>query len=258
MKKAILFWFYKEPKICLNRLERLKKYDPNLKIFWLFGGDKSEEKIYKNTLWKYLDSFYTLKSNDSHWKWIYWDLALQEWYENIWINLERDSIFVVQWDILIFDSLNNIFKDYRKDQIFLSWTRTLDNQIESKWSRTSSKKEKPKYVKFKEYLNKKYEYNEDLLCCLPMFEILPRKFFKEYWKLKYLDLWFIEYRKPTYAKILWFDFYKKNLGVRWFQENQESLPMNANAEERNKIFIKNELNKKDWRRMFHPYYKKRE
>ena len=40
MKLAILFWFYKEPEICKNRLELLKKYNSDLKIFGLYGGGK--------------------------------------------------------------------------------------------------------------------------------------------------------------------------------------------------------------------------
>ena len=48
MELAILFWFYKEPEICLNRLKILKKYNPDLKIFGLFGGDIKEEKNYND------------------------------------------------------------------------------------------------------------------------------------------------------------------------------------------------------------------
>ena len=35
MNLAILFWFYKEPEVCENRLQLLKKYNPDLKILGL-------------------------------------------------------------------------------------------------------------------------------------------------------------------------------------------------------------------------------
>ncbi len=257
MKKAILFWFYKEPEICLNRLRILKEHNPGLKIFWLFGGKKNEEKKYKNMLGKYVDDFYTLQSDDPHWKRANWDLALQERYKERWLTLDWDSVFIIQRDLLIFDSLEKMFKDYKKNQIFLSGTRVLDAQVEPKREWTSSKEEKPKYIEFKRYINHKYNYNGELLCCLPMFEILPRKFFEKYGKIDNPELWFIEYRKPTYARILCFDFYQKDLWIFWFQD-KSVWPMNAKEIEIKKGYIQNELSKKDWRRMFHPYYKIRE
>ena len=36
---AILFWFYKKPFVCRNHLLILKKYNPDLKIYGLYGGD---------------------------------------------------------------------------------------------------------------------------------------------------------------------------------------------------------------------------
>lgn len=75
MKKAILFRFYKEIDVCINRLKLIKKYNPELEIFGLYWWDKTQENEYKDKLWKYLNDFYTLESEDWHWKRIYWDLA---------------------------------------------------------------------------------------------------------------------------------------------------------------------------------------
>jgi hypothetical protein len=90
-----------------------------------------------------------------------------------------------------------------------------------------------------------------------MFEILPKIFFEKYWEIEHPELGFIEYRKPTYAKILGFDFYKKDLWVWWFQDKSKR-PMNAAPIEIKREYILDELDKKDWRKMFHPYYKKRD
>jgi len=35
MKLAILFWFYKEPEICQNRLELLRQNNPTISIYGL-------------------------------------------------------------------------------------------------------------------------------------------------------------------------------------------------------------------------------
>jgi len=39
MKLAVLFWFYKEPEICHNRLEILRQHNPTVPIYGLYGGD---------------------------------------------------------------------------------------------------------------------------------------------------------------------------------------------------------------------------
>lgn len=255
MKRAIIFRFYKEVSVCKNRLKILKKYNPSLKIFWIYWWEKTQENLYKKNLSDYLDDFYTLESTDPHRKRINGDFALQERYKNRWKDLSRDSVYIVQRDILIFTSLEEYFSDYKENQIFLSWTTKLTKNIEKKRKRTSSKEEKPKYIKFKNHIKEVYKHQKDnILCCLPMFEILPRDFFNQYWTIAREAMWFIEYRKPTLAKILWFNFYQKNIWVHRFQ-NKKELPMNARSIEISEEYIKNELDNKEWRRIFHPYYK---
>jgi hypothetical protein len=49
MNLAILFWFYKEPEICRNRLKLLKVKNPNTQIFGLYGGpDKKQSNSKQN------------------------------------------------------------------------------------------------------------------------------------------------------------------------------------------------------------------
>src|SRR3989338_3624133 len=110
MKLSVLFWFYKEPEVCENRLQILKKHNPDLKIFGLYGGKISKAGEYQDKLGKYLDDFYIFTANtDENWKWINGDLMILDWYEKKGRNLEWDSVTVVQWDMLVLDSLKNIF-----------------------------------------------------------------------------------------------------------------------------------------------------
>ena len=99
---AVVFWFYKEPEICINRLKLIKKYNPKIKIFGLFGGNQNEESLYNEKLGGYLDDFYTHPSADSDWKWIHGDLMLLDWYKDRGQKLKWDSVVIVQWDMLVF------------------------------------------------------------------------------------------------------------------------------------------------------------
>ncbi len=262
MKLAILFWFYKEPEICLNRLEIIKKYNPNIKIFGLFGGDIKEAKIYKNKLKDYLDDFFvtTLHNESGDWKWINGDLMILDWYKNRGKNLSNwDSVAVVQWDALILGNIKKQFSGMRKNEIFISGTRILDVNIENKWSWTKKgSKERKNYLAFKDYVLDNYKYKNKLICSLFIFQIFPRIFFEKWLTVKDKEIGMLEYKIPTYAKIFKINFYKINLGVWWFNKkarNGES-PLNARSVEIKEGYIRRQLKDKNGFRIFHPYFKK--
>ena len=134
---AILFWFYKDPKVTLNHLRLIKRTNPKLKIYGLYGGPRSSKKSFREKLAPLLDSFYATPSQDKEWKWRHGDLAILDWYEKEGMDLKWESIALVQWDMLVFDSLLNWFSDLKKGQIFLSGLRTISKVLELGWYWTS-------------------------------------------------------------------------------------------------------------------------
>lgn len=260
MNLAVLFWFYKESEICKNRLKIIKKYNPNIKIFGLYGGGKKSAKLYQKELDGYLDDFYvsSLCDKSKNFKWINGDLMILDWYEKRGINLNWDSVVVVQWDMLVFDSFENQFSKLKKNQIFLSGARKLDDYIENKWDWTQKGGEGRKdYLAFKRYLQKQYSYIKPLLCCLFILEIFPKRFFKNWAKVPDRQKGMLEYRIPTYAKIFGIPFLKRDVGVWWFDrdKNENKMPLNALNIEIGKEYILDQLNKKNGFRIFHPYFK---
>jgi len=261
MKLAIIFWFYKEPEICLNRLKLIKKHNPNSKIFGLYGGDKKDVSKYKSKLGEYLDDFYitTLHNKSKEYKWIHGDLMILDWYQNRGINLEEwDSVAVVQWDALILGNIKKQLSGLKRGEIFISGTRILDNYIEGKWSWTKKgNKERKNYQKFREYVKKEYNYSNKLLCSLFIFQVFPKEFFDKWMTVENKEIGMLEYKIPTYAKIFGIPIYKHNLGVWWFNKKVKrgETPLNAREVEISQKLIKSELKKKDGFRIFHPYFK---
>lgn len=254
MKLAILFWFYKEPEICKNRLKLLKKYNSDLKIFGLFGGEQQEAGLFKEKLSIYLDDFYSSSYKSKAYKWYYGDLILQDWYNQRGKYLAWDSIIEIQWDTLVFDSLQNVFNGIKKNDIFLSGLRILNNYVENRWDWTDLKfKWSIIYQKFRRYIKKNYHYTQKTLCWLAIIAVLPRLFFDKYQTVRNKKIGFMEYKMPTYAKILKIPFYKKELGVWWFLKGK--YPLNAVPKEIDKKYINDQLNKSNGWRIFHPYFK---
>jgi hypothetical protein len=251
---AILFWFYKEPEICKNRLEILRKYNPDMKIYGLFGGQQGKVKIFKKYLGKYLDDFYVSPPKDSRWKWINGDLMILDWYKKRGKKLVWDSIAVVQWDALVFVSLKKYFRNIKKGQVFLSGLKLLEKTTENRWHWTrSDRKERKNYLNFLDYVRKNYNYSGKPLCCLFIFQIFPRIFFEKYLTVKNRAVGMLEYKIPIYAKIFNIPFFRKDVGILWFQKVPK--PLNAMAVEIGKKYIGAELKKKNGWRIFHPYFK---
>ncbi len=255
MNLAILFWFYKEPEVCENRLRILKKYNPDLKVFGLYGGNKDAVHEYQDRLAGYLNDFYVFTANsDEDWKWINGDLMILDWYEKRGKDLNWDSIVVIQWDMLVFNSFLNQFQGLKKDQIFLSGLRILDKEIENDWDWTRpDRKYRENYLNFLEYVKKNYNYNEQPLCCLFILQIFPKIFFDEYLTVKNKEVGMLEYKIPIYAKIFNIPFFEKDIGTMWSENKLK--PLSAEGIEISEEYIKEQLGKKDGWRIFHPYFK---
>jgi len=254
MTFAILFCFYKELELCENRLQILKKYNPNLKVFGLYGGDKKSAEKYKKGLNNYLDDFYATPYQNSFWKWLNYDLQILDWYKKRGKNLKWDSVFAVQWDMLIFDSLLKQFKGIKKNQIFLSGLRLLDTKIEDTWNWTKPRSEYRKnYLEFLKYIKNNYNYKKTPLCCFFILQVFPKIFFEKYLTVKNKEIGILEYKVPIYADIFKIPFYKKDIGVKWFEK--EEKPINSGFGEISKKYIAEQLNKKNGWRIFHPFLK---
>ncbi len=254
MELAILFWFYKEPEICKNRLELLKKHNPDLKIFGLFGGLQEEAEEYQRTLGSFLDDFYVSPFEDPNYKWIHGDLGILDWYDKRGRYLSWDSIVVIQWDMLVFDSLKKQFARMKKGEIFLSGLKRMDKETENRWSWTKlDSQHRDDYEGFMEYVRINYSYEKPLPICLFILEIFPRLFFDKYLTVKKKELGMLEYKVPTYAEIFKIPFFEKDVGIWWFQDVPK--PLNARGQEISITYINSELRKKGGWRIFHPYFK---
>lgn len=257
MKLAILFWFYKNPRICKNRLQLLKKHNPHLSIFGLYGGDVKKAGWYEKRFKNYLDDFYASPFTDVRWKWINGDLMILDWYEKRGRGLEWDSVAVIQWDMLVFDSLEAQFAGLKKGQMFLSGLKALNKNTETRWWWTRPDREQRKnYLSFLKYIKSRYNFHQKAACCLFILQVFPRQFFEKFLTVKNRQVGMLEYKIPTYAKIFKIPFYKKDFGVSWFDKKsiRKNMPLNAQKTEVDKDFIQSELKKRKGFRIFHPYF----
>jgi len=258
MKLAILFWFYKEPQVCENRLEILRKYNPSTPIYGLYGGDPSEANRYRQKLGAYLDDFYVFdQKRDANWKWFYGDLMIADWYSKRGIVLSWDTVVVVQWDMLIFGPIHKIFSMLRRDQILLSGLRPVE-EVAQKWEWVSPDHpdRRERYFKFLEYVKENFNFDQDPLCCLFVVVCLSRSFLEEYSRVDQLELGFLEYRVPIYAQIFQTSFCVDHSFDPWWDDIEpfrQDLALRAVSRHiSRRTMLRHLLNPKG-ARVFHPY-----
>lgn len=275
MKLAILFWFYKAPDICKNRLELLRQHNPTIPIYGVYGGDLAAVDQYKSQLNQYLDDFYTFTENkDPLWKWLQGDLMLTHWYRERGKHLSWDTVVIVQWDMLVFGAIEELFSMLKPDQILLSGLRPIA-EVENDWMWVTPKipDHRCQYLEFLQYVGKTYDYQQDPMGCIFIVACLPRIFLESYSKVEQPELGFIEYRIPMYAQIFgipfcenhpfhawWVDgdpiFQAKNIfqrAINLFRIRLNPNPLNPTRTDISLIPIYRHLNTQAGARIFHPY-----
>lgn len=128
MKRLILFRFHKKPEICCQRIKNLKKYNPNTKIIGL--GDKIDglDKMFDSGM----DSFYSLDHKEDRWCWLNGDLAMREWYINEGKNYDFDMLHLIEWDLVLRKSLDELYKGI--DEIGLTGKIEIEKAKNKGWS----------------------------------------------------------------------------------------------------------------------------
>ena len=275
MKLAILFWFYKEPEVCKNRLEILRQHNPKTLIYGLYGGKPEEAGEFELMLAPYLNDFYAFtKDKDSLWKWLQGDLLLTHWYRERGKDLDWDTVLIVQWDMLVFGAVDQLFSMLQKNQILLSGLRPIA-EVEHEWSWVSPKvlDRRQQYLEFLEHIRQTYHYNQDPLGCLFIVVCLPRIFLDRYSSIEQPELGFLEYRIPMYAQIFGIPFCETHPFHAWWVDvdpifqvtnplkralNALHLKLNPNPlnparRDISLIPIYRHLSRKTGSRIFHPY-----
>ena len=261
MKLAILFFFHEDIEVCENRLKILRKDNPNMSIFGLFGGEIARAGEFSSALDSYLDDFYCFeKTDDPHWKWFNCELMVNEWFKDRGRDLSWDTISVMAWDVLVFGPHEEVFSDLKKDEMLLSGLRPVKEVYDWwYWTRPDNEPENKRYHSFVEYLKENHGYEQDLLCCQPLVFCLPRCFLEKYVQLPSPEEGYMEYRMPTFAKIFGIPFCNADKFSIWWKDEPgaKDIPVEKRLRHAQKdqiplrVIMRN-LKDKNESRVFHP------
>jgi hypothetical protein len=260
VKVGILFWCYKEPVLCQNRLRLLRKHNKGVPIYGLYGGPPGEADDFRAALGPMLDDFWAFpREEEPTWKYRNGDMVLQSWYEARGQDLAWESIFVAQWDMVLVTSVADLLPPMGPDDMLLSGLRPM-REVEAWWHWTRGR-HGDEYRAFMDMIRARYGEVTDPQCCQFIGVVAPRRFFECYAGIERDELGFLEYKIPVYAQVFGIPLVADTCFRPWWAED----PAMAGAKRTDRLVhawptsvrlpvMLYEAARPGGRRVFHPYH----
>jgi hypothetical protein len=252
---AILFWCYKEPQVCANKLRLLRHYNPTTPIYVLFGGEPAAAPQFQTEFDPFINDFYAFPEEKSpEWKWQRGDRLIARWFIDRGYGLNWDSIAIIQWDMLVFAPVEQLFSHLKKNELLLSGARSVE-EVKTWWPWVQ-----PWHPEYRDFLHDNDLAQHEAWCCEFIVAVFPRAFLERFAARKNPELGFLEYTIPSLAKSWGFDFCTDHPYTPWwncdpaeFNRHPYDKMLNAIGEECPDRYVLLHLLDPWGLRIFHPY-----
>ncbi len=251
MKRIIIFRFHKLPSICKERISLLKRLNPSIAIFGLFGGESDDMPNMQTALGPLLDNIFSIADYPPAWKWRFSDLALRQWFINIGVNISFDVAHMIEWDLLLCKPLDILYAHIASGNVGLTAIRSVKD-VESNWVPTAVEPFSLEWKKLISWARRAYSYSSEPLACLGPGYCVPRAFLEAYSSLAMPELSNDELRLPLAAQLLGTPLTDTRLCRAWFMEDELKI-FNTIKQEVLTSTIARELMHAKGRRAFHPF-----
>ncbi len=261
MQLAILFWFYKEFDLCVERVGLLRRLNPDTPIYGLYGGPPEDAEA-AAAVGAHLDDLHLFaEPRDAHWKWLNGDRLIAAWMRDRGATLPWDTVVLVQWDMLVLAPVRELFGGLQPGEAVFSGFRPLAEVAD--WWGWAGRRDPEKAAMlqaFRDRLRSDYGLEAPLWCCLFIVVCLPRGFLARYADAGPPEEGFLEYKLPTLARLwgvpvctdpAWQPWWAADPKTRDAPERARAL--NAVGRDVSPDLIRAELEDPGGLRLFHPY-----
>lgn len=249
MKRIVLFRFHKNVAVCQNRLSQLKKFNPDIAVYGLYGGSEDDPEGIQAALKSEFVSIYSLSGKSDEWKWEHSDLAVREWYSAIGKMLDFDMLHLLEWDLLLCDSLDKIYKNI-PNGVGLTGLVPLE-AVQDGWSWTNKEPEKGEWEQLLSLAKEKFGYHDKPLASLGPGTCYSKSFLDNYSAIDVPEICHDELRLPLFTQILGVPIYDTGFVRKWF-DAEDRMYFNCRNEDIQLETIQKELANPHGRRVFHP------
>lgn len=252
MKRIILFRYHGDFEKQIQRLELIRKFNPSIPVYGLYGGEAKYHARASSLLGDYLEHNYLIQDYPTEFKWMHADYVYKDWHRDIGKHLDFDMLHVVEWDLLLLDSIDNLYAHIPHNALGCTGLVELE-KIEKRWYWAKNAFRRSELARFVEGVREKYHITPRLYGMLGPGVCLPRSFLDRFIELEHpLHEINEELRIPIWAQIL--DHPLVNTGFRrdWFSR-KEIHAFNAYEGDVKERVIRKAMRRKSGRRAFHPY-----
>ncbi|MBN2349206.1 MAG: hypothetical protein JXJ22_10230 [Bacteroidales bacterium] len=251
MKRIITFRYHNNIERNFNFLQLLKQLNPDIEIYGVFGGTEELYNQSKEQLNKVLTHNYYVDKKDNEWKWRYSDLVYQLWYRDVGHKVKFDYMHSIEWDLLLLDSLDNLYSHVPQDSVAVSGLIPLEKIID-KWFWTSDEGQKKDWYTLMEYFKTTLNYNQKPFGIIGPGASFPKLFWEKIMDISIPEICIDEIKLPLLAQSFGFNLVDTGFFKKWFSKREAKF-FNANNKDIKVKIIKKELKKINGRRVFHPF-----
>lgn len=203
MKRLVLLRFHGDLPVCRNRAELLRLFNPDGVICGLFGGDERELPAVRRRLDGAFASIRAIPGRTPRWKWQHGDLAVAAWFREHGREFPFDVLHVLEWDLLLLDSLDRLHRGVPAGAVGLTQLRPL-REVEASWGWTTREGKREQWDQLLGHVRARYGYRDEPWACKAAGACLPRAFLEAYAAEEVPELGNDELRLPLYAQCLGF------------------------------------------------------
>ena len=110
MKRMALLQFHRDLEVAANRLRLLEDLNPKLADLRTFRRGGLRFRVGTSSLrCAARGRLHHLEASNPRWKWQNTNLGVLDWFRGVGRHLAFDVLHVIQWDLLLLDSLDNLY-----------------------------------------------------------------------------------------------------------------------------------------------------
>ena len=247
MKRLILLRFHKSPLVCRSRVSLLRTLNPGVRVYGVCGGDQPVMRVVGKRLLG-LDGLYA--SDVSARYWMHLDLVVREWYRDVGVSIPFDVLHLVEWDLLLLDSLQTLYASVPEGSVGLT-ALTPVSELEEEWTWLRREEPRREWERLLAVARSEWGYEATPYGCVGPGPCFPRAFVDAYANADPPVVAHDELRLPLFAQILGFPLSDTGLRGAWRGEREHPF-FNFRGQEVELSTIKSELAKPNGWRAFHP------
>jgi len=251
MKRIALVRYHDKPEVCKNRLDLFWKFNPDIKLYGLYGGKEEKFPEYQETFESYFTNNYCIRNQSDIWKWKNGDLSFRLWYNDFGHTISFDMLHILEWDLLIMDRLESLYANIPKNGMGLTGLIPIE-KIEQQWFWTRNENQKAEWNALKKYVKENHGFSGPYMGAVAPGICIPKTFLENYSQITVPDLCNDELRITLFAQALGYKLYDTGFFKKWFSKKEWKF-FNCNDQEVSVQNIMKQLQKPNGRRVFHPY-----